>query len=190
MKKFIILLGAAMLILPSACASAGKKAAPEEKTAKKLTYSEKLEKRIHILINAERKKYGLKPLKYSKKLQKIAEAHSKDMAKRNYVSHVTPEGLDPTARAKKAEYNVEKLEGNRIRVGVGENIFEAYAAMEENGKVTPYLEPLEDASKKIVKKWMQSPPHKKNIIDKNYTLTGIGVAVSKDKKVKITQLFF
>lgn len=154
------------------------------------SYSQRLEKRIHELVNAERVKNGLKPFKYSGKLSAIARAHSRDMASRNYTSHITPEGLNPSDRAKKAGYNIIKKKKNGYRTGVGENIHESWAEKEVNGKAMPYLPGADDAAKKAVDGWMKSPGHRENILNPDYTLAGIGVAVSKDKRIKITQVFF
>ena len=43
-----------------------------------------LERRIHELVNEERKKYGLQPLEWDDKLALIARKHSQDMAINNY----------------------------------------------------------------------------------------------------------
>jgi uncharacterized protein YkwD len=149
-----------------------------------------LERRIFSAVNAQRVKAGLAPLKTNLKLETIARAHSIDMAKRNYTSHVTPEGLDPSARAKKAGFNTVKKEGNVTRRGVGENIYETQSSLESEGVVTYYIADMDELVKKAVDGWMNSPGHRKNILNKDYTISGLGVAVSKDKKVKITQVFF
>ena len=57
-----------------------------------------LEYKIHDLINIQRQNYGLYPLAFNSSLQQIAETHSKDMAKRNYYDHITPEGITHTQR--------------------------------------------------------------------------------------------
>jgi len=55
-------------------------------------YLEELEKRIHDLVNQERKKQGLGSLDWNSKLSRIARLHSQDMASRNYFSHDSLEG--------------------------------------------------------------------------------------------------
>lgn len=57
-----------------------------------------LELKIHELVNIEREKHGLKPLEYDKALALVARYHSSDMAERDYLSHATPEGLEPMDR--------------------------------------------------------------------------------------------
>ncbi|HPD18229.1 MAG TPA: CAP domain-containing protein [Candidatus Goldiibacteriota bacterium] len=153
-------------------------------------YVSNLEKEIMKLINQERIEHNLTPLKSDEKLYKIAKSHSQDMVKRNFTSHVTPDGLGPNDRAKKAGFNIKKQEKNGYRIGIGENIYETQAMMEENGNVKYYLEKTSIVAKKAVDSWMASPGHRKNILSPDYKITGIGVAVSNDKKIKITQVFF
>jgi uncharacterized protein YkwD len=58
-----------------------------------------LERKVHELTNQYRIENGLDSLLFDEQLSKVARSHSKDMAKRNYFSHHTPEGADPTDRA-------------------------------------------------------------------------------------------
>jgi uncharacterized protein YkwD len=153
-------------------------------------YVQTLETKIHILVNRERVNEGLPPLAYSAKLSAIARSHSADMAARGFTDHVNPDGLNPSDRAKKAGYNIIKRKKNSIRTGVGENIYEHQAYMTGDGRETPYLDDVNTVAKKAVMGWMNSPGHRKNILNPDYTSAGVGAAVSKDKKVKITQMFF
>ncbi len=149
-----------------------------------------LELRIHNLVNAERVKYGFKPLKRNNKLAEIARAHSLDMCVRDYFNHIDPDGLSPTDRSKKAGFKTTIKRKNYTREGVGENIFASQAYMESDGVKTPEMEKMEVVAQKAITGWMNSPGHRKNILDPDYTQEGTGVAVSKDKKVNITQNFF
>jgi uncharacterized protein YkwD len=153
-------------------------------------YAKTLEKRIFILVNAERVKNGLKLLKNSPKLSTLALSHSTDMAIRGYVDHVTPEGLSPNDRAKKSGYNIIKKKLNSIRTGVGENIAVHQNELDTNGVASYYLEPVDKLAPEIVQGWMNSPGHRRNILNDDYTLVGTGVAISTQKKVLATQEFF
>lgn len=156
----------------------------------KSNYVINLEKEILKLVNQKRKEHNLKPLKLDEKLNEIAAHHSKDMVKRNYISHITPDGLGPNDRAKKAGFNIKKKEKNGYRIGIGENIYETQAMIEENGKVRYFLEKASVVAKKAVDSWMASEGHRKNMLNPDYKICGIGVAISKDKKIKVTQVFF
>ena len=50
-----------------------------------------LEAKMLQLVNAERVKRGLQPLKPDPEMTAVARAHSKDMFARGYFSHYTPE---------------------------------------------------------------------------------------------------
>ncbi|HDT15186.1 MAG TPA: CAP domain-containing protein, partial [Firmicutes bacterium] len=133
-------------------------------------YRNRLEKRIHDRINEERKKFRLPEFKYSEKLSEIARSHSEDMVKRNYTSHVTPDGFSASDRAEKAGFNIRKdMPGNRIRTGVGENIFYGQDFESVRGVSCPFLRGINELADDIVRGWMNSPGHRRNILDRTYT---------------------
>lgn len=99
--------------------------------------------------NAERKKAGLDPLKPNPKLAAAARAHAANMAKQDKLDHDL-DGKTPSDRVTTAGY---------VWSRTGENIGWNYP--------TP---------KAAVAGWMDSPPHKANILSTDYTEIGIGVA--------------
>ena len=149
-----------------------------------------LEIKITALVNAQRVLHGLLPLKESLALDKIARAHSLDMATRDFTGHVNPDGLDPTARAKKAGFKVTHKKGSITYTGVGENIFQMQSLNKSDGVITPFLADIDTIAKQAVVGWMKSPGHRKNILNPIYTTEGMGVAISEDKNIKVTQSFF
>src|SRR5688572_24058278 len=70
-----------------------------------------LEARVHELINAERLRLKLRPLRVDDKLSMIARRHSEDMARRGFFDHVNPDGLGPNDRAQAAGYRCRKYLG-------------------------------------------------------------------------------
>jgi uncharacterized protein YkwD len=64
------------------------------------------EMRIFQLLNEARVKRGLNPLAWNAELAKASNVHAEDMARRGYMDHNSPEGLDPRDRASKAGYIV------------------------------------------------------------------------------------
>jgi uncharacterized protein YkwD len=107
------------------------------------------------LTNAERKKAdkGLQPLKVNARLMAAARKHAANMAAQDKMEHVLDE-KNPADRAKAAGYKYRAL---------GENI--AKGDREPKG---------------VVAGWMDSPPHRENILKDAYT--EIGVAVAKNEK--------
>ncbi len=144
-----------------------------------------LEQEVHELINQARLQNGLKPLGWDSKLNSIARAHSSDMALRNYFNHVSPEGFSVADRYMQG--------GFAMTTGCGENIFmspEAKADYFQNGVLvkTEYYEQSELADL-IVQGWMNSPGHRQNILSLDWTVQAIGIAISTDEKVYITENF-
>jgi len=146
------------------------------------TKEELAEIEVHRLINLEREKYGLQTLEYDEELASVAKSHSIDMAEDEYFSHETPEGLDPTDRASKADYICQYQIGNLIYSGIGENIHMV------TGTSVSFMSTPESIAELAVSGWMESPGHKKNILTSNFTKEGIGVSISTFT-IHVTQNF-
>jgi len=147
-----------------------------------MTKEKQAEMEVHRLINLEREKHGLKILGYDEKLATIAKSHSKDMASSEYFSHDTPEGLDPTDRAGKADYVCRYQIGSLIYSGIGENIH-----MVKSSSIALWSSP-ESIAEMAVSGWMDSPGHRKNILTSNFSNEGIGVSISAFT-IHVTQNF-
>ena len=104
--------------------------------------------------NAERTRYKQTSLKLDAKLTRAAQNKADDMAQRNYWSHITPSGQPPWHFIEKADYSYVK---------VGENL--AYGF---------------NSSRDIVYAWMNSKPHKENVLDRAYHDVGFGIANAKN----------
>jgi len=124
----------------------------QQKTTFKLSEPEK---ELLELTNAERKKNDLPPLKPSPLLFTTARSHAANMAKQSKLDHK----LDD-----KTPYDRIKEAGYKYRYA-GENIAQ--------GGI-----PLKD----IVRGWMDSKPHRENILRETYTEIGLGI-VRDDKGV-------
>ena len=151
-----------------------------------------LEQRVHVLVNKERAGRKLAQLQFDDKLAKIARTHSQDMARRNFFDHVNPDGKDPTARGEAAGYTCEKVSGDFVTVGLAENIFQGnlYSRVRTVGTQKTYEWNSADAiAGESLAGWMKSPGHRRNILETNYTKTGIGIAIAADDKVYVTQVF-
>jgi uncharacterized protein YkwD len=152
-----------------------------------------LERQVHLLVNQYRTQNGLGELVWDDKLSSIAKNHSHDMATRNYFDHVSPEGLDPTGRGSLQGYTCEKRVGNLIYQGIAENIFQnnLYDSVWYAGGIPTSYEwnTLNDIAKSTVDGWMNSAGHRQNILTARYIGEGIGVDISSDDKVYITQDF-
>lgn len=101
------------------------------------------------LTNQERTKAGQAPLKESRLLDEAARLKAEDMFKNNYWNHVSPEGTQPWYFFDKAGY---------VYAYAGENLARNF-----------------DTSAGVIAGWMNSPGHKENLLNPNYTDVGIAV---------------
>ena len=115
-----------------------------------------IEAAVLARVNEERRGAGLAPLVNDERLGEVASDHAMDMIHRNYFDHVDPDGRTLADRIGKG-YPHKTLE-------TGENIL----------RLIGHLRPDEQA-KRMVAAWMNSPAHRKNILDPRFTRTGIGV---------------
>jgi uncharacterized protein YkwD len=125
------------------------------------------------------------PLIWDTKLNQAARGHSEDMAKQEYFSHYTPEGSGPSDRF--------KLAGYTIKTGSAENIFMC-TLVKANWYWNGFLNYSEYFSESeivelAVNGWMNSPGHKANILNNFLPYEGVGVGISADGKVYITEDF-
>ncbi|WP_428324502.1 CAP domain-containing protein [Nitrosopumilus sp.] len=152
-----------------------------------------LEHQVHFLTNQYRVDHGLSSLDWDDDLANVARHHSVDMASRNYFSHDTLEGKSPTDRGVSQGYDCEKIVDNLIYSGIAENIFQNNLYDKVwyiNGIPTSYeWNDLDAIATSTVDGWMASPGHRENILTSTYDKEGIGVEISSDDKVYITQNF-
>ncbi len=125
-----------------------------------------LEARMHAAINGTRRKHNLIGLRREPLLDVIARAHSADMAARRYLSHDTPEGLNP----------VDRLETGGA---------EGFALAGENVGKTGVPEPHQE----IFDAWLASPVHRKNLLAPAFNATGIGVERALNGTYYYSQIF-
>ena len=143
-----------------------------------------LEQQITAGINSERRANHLSALLPDDGLSKIAREHSRDMVRRNYFSHMDPDGNAPRDRLRAAGYSCPKISG--------ENIFQnnLFSRVTIRGNQKSYdWNSLDQIAESTVQEWMASPGHRQNILQKLYSRTGLGVAIAGNGQVFITQVF-
>jgi len=150
-----------------------------------------LERGMHDLINQQRIAHGLKELEWDNKLAYIALSHSSDMITSGNFSHISSEGFDPTERANRLGYKCEKIVGSLTYTGIGENIFQNYLyskVLYVNEIPISYdWKSRQEIAQSTVDGLMISPIHRKNILDDTFDREGIGVFISEEDSMIITQ---
>jgi uncharacterized protein YkwD len=150
-----------------------------------------LEKKIHNMINRERQKKGLPALSWDDSLHRIARQYSQDMVQRNFFSHHDPEGRTFCDRYKAAGFECKIKAGDTICLGA-ENIAQdnlISASSYKDGTTFLSSNTEDKIAESVVKRWMNSKGHRGNILTPYFKRQGIGVALSEDGKVYITENF-
>jgi uncharacterized protein YkwD len=109
------------------------------------------------LLNAQRSRHGLRPLRINRRLSAAARRHADDMARHKYFDHTSQSGATFIDRIRDAGY----LRGAHSWT-VGENI--AWGT----GRLS--------SPSAIVRAWMNSPGHRANILNARFREIGLGVA--------------
>lgn len=136
-----------------------------------------IERAIHGRVNDLRVKRGHSTLEYNPVLAYAARIHSRDMAVNDYFAHETPDGISFQERIN------SYTEGRPIDDCVyWENIAwgESSNLVYEHGGASAVAEWL-------VESWMDSPPHRRNMLGAEKEIEGIGVYVRDDATIYATQ---
>ncbi|HWH43661.1 MAG TPA: CAP domain-containing protein [Thermoleophilaceae bacterium] len=109
------------------------------------------------LLNAERRGRGLGRLRSNSRLARAAARHARDMVRNDYFSHDSLDGRDFVDRILNTNY-VKATDPGWV---LGENL-----AWGSGRTATP---------RQIVRGWMASPGHRRNILGRRYREVGIAV---------------
>jgi uncharacterized protein YkwD len=115
---------------------------------------------VLCLINQERASNGRLPLTANADLEQAAEGHTQELVQDDYFAHVTPGGETPVDRIRNTGY----IPGPSVGYVIGENLAWGTYALS-----TP---------RAIVAAWIASPGHLANILEAQYTETGIGITTA------------
>lgn len=124
------------------------------------------------LVNAERLERGLEPLTPGPALDEAAQSHARDMLRRDYYSHVSPEGDTVADRYQDAG-------GSRWQV-TAENIARCRGCPSP-----PTIGRVED----LHEGWMNSPPHRENILRRGLDRFGFGIVAGDGNTLYAVQTF-
>ena len=122
-----------------------------------------LENQVLALTNSERAKQDCPALRLDTRLRTAARAYSEEMLRYGAWNHVGHDGSDPGDRMRRAGYDTSG--------GWAENIAKGYSTPEA-----------------VMKAWMNSTGHRKNILNCDLRALGVGV-VRGDGRLYWTQDF-
>lgn len=104
---------------------------------------------VVALTNRARAKAGLKMLRPDPKLMAAAKEHADDMAEHDFFDHVSRDGSTFVDRARRLGY--KDVSGENIAWG-------------------------QSSPSEVVKTWLASPGHRKNILERSARAVGVAVA--------------
>jgi len=107
------------------------------------------EARVLALLNTERTRLNMSPLRPDPTATATARAHSRDMCQRQFFDHVSPDGAHPWDRLRRS--------GAQF-TAAAENIAVGYRSAEE-----------------VHRGWLDSPGHRANRLNPIYLRAGVGI---------------
>ncbi len=119
------------------------------------------EAEIARLINRDRAQFGVAPLALDANLSAVARAHSSDMREHHYIGHISPTSGNAGERLRRAH-------------------IEAAVVLENIAR--------EHTPAEVERGLMDSPGHRKNLLDPNATRLGVGAVLDDESELIVTQL--
>ncbi len=128
---------------------------------------------VFYVSNAARVRYGKRPFEHSYALEKAAYEHAEAMVRLDFFSHTSP------IRGKSSMADRMKAQGIVLRA-VSENL-----ALNHSSEGETYL----TLARRFVQQWLDSPSHRKNLLNSNYKYLGCGVAYDAKTKNDVYKYF-
>ena len=122
---------------------------------------------VFDMVNRERSRARLRSLEWDSRLARLARDYSRQMAREGFFDHYDPAGRTVIDRAQKARLSNWS--------SIGENLF--------------FCDPHDYFAETAIRGWMKSRTHRTNMLDRNWTATGVGIATARDGSIYITQVF-
>ena len=120
---------------------------------------------LESFVNQTRQSVGLQPLTPNSKLEQAAQEKAQDMLQNQYFDHTSPSGVSPWFWFSKSGYSY-KYAGENLAIGFYD-------------------------SQEVYNAWLNSPSHKANIVNPNYTEVGTVVlsGFGPNKSIIVVQEF-
>ncbi|MCF7915426.1 MAG: CAP domain-containing protein [Spirochaetaceae bacterium] len=134
------------------------------------------EQEILRLVNQQRDEHNLPRLYLSTELSQVARDHSTDMAKRNFYSHIDPQGTTPHQRITRKMGDRYYLEGTAENIAYSERS-DGFSSLSQ-----------QQIGRDFMHGWMNSPGHRANILREGMTHIGIGLH-QQGNRIYATQKF-
>ncbi|MEB2777198.1 CAP domain-containing protein [Algoriphagus sp. D3-2-R+10] len=152
-----------------------------------------LQAAMFYVTNEERIRYGLTPFEYSDLIEKVASDHANDMVSYNFYSHVSRVKGKKTIGERFAREGIQ-------RMLIGENISSSIGLQYQTGRqiniprsggMYTYANSRHEVilphtylsyAREVVQLWMNSPSHRKSILNPHFELLGCGAQVFNNRE--------
>jgi len=139
----------------------------------------RLEQMMYQLLNSTRRQHlpgwvGTAHLHWHEELAAVSRQHSADMLRRQYVAHITPEGVTAAQRLQRQAIGY---------VACGENIGIVY------GEAAHTQQAVQDIHDAFMNQPRSLTNHRGNLLNPIWTHVGIGIAYNPDGALVATQSF-
>jgi uncharacterized protein YkwD len=148
-RKLLVVLAVAIALAGVVATAPLAAQATLRSAANQLTTARQLGNPVLRLINAQRRKRGLRPLKLSQQLANAAISHARSMGKHGFFSHTSYDGTAPCTRIRR------------------------YFHGSVCGETLVWRAPDLSAGQ-AVQMWMNSPPHREILLSSSVTEVGLG----------------
>jgi uncharacterized protein YkwD len=164
----VLLIAIALLAGAAAPAAHASRACPSARAMHARTpAAAHVERAVVCMMNRARRRFGLRPLRVNRCLDRSALRHTREMVWRGYFAHSSARGRSFADRARRFGYRPRRsggwLVGENLAWGLG-----------RSGK-----------ARWFVRAWMHSPPHRANILSRSFR--DVGVAVVRGTPVGATR---
>lgn len=119
-------------------------------------------KALLCLVNSERAKRGLRAMRYSSKLSKVAAVHASDLVKYRFVGHTSPAHGGLMQRVKRSGWAAGKSRWTYGEI-MGDGLSRGAAP------------------RRIVRAWMNRPIHSRAILHPRFTSMGVGAVKGRPR---------
>lgn len=153
-----------------------------------------LDATVFHLCNQLRQKYHLPPFAFSPVLYKIVSEHSEAMIERNFYSHENPYNSQKRKLANRVFSQTNEftqLAENLAQNDIIHTKNDEFCYNEPNRRGGDYefidcdsgkslqMQSYRELAQSIIDSWMESPPHKANLLNKNYKVMACSGRFSK-----------
>jgi uncharacterized protein YkwD len=192
---FLLLFGL-LVGTPAGCTSPG--AAAQSGARPPTLDVQRLEREVHTLVNRTRRDHGLSPVGWRRSLRSLAIVHSQDMAEHRFFAHRNPDNEFVNERAERLGVECQRplrSDGTRV-VGLAENLsrstrygrYRDVYVGDERVRREYEWQSAASIARATVQGWLDSPPHRRNLLSPHVGDEGIGIVVT-DEYVYVTQVF-